>query len=127
RTRIDAGLDKTYPQLEALYKDIHQHPELGFQENRTAALLAARMRKLGFTVTDHVGKTGIVAIYKNGPGKTILIRTELMHCRWRKRPACPTPAVRNRRSTAGSPMWTTVVAMTSIWPGGSARPRRCWP
>jgi hippurate hydrolase len=77
RIRIDAGLDKNYPQLEALYKDIHQHPELGFQENRTAALLAARMRKLGFTVTDHVGKTGIVAIYKNGPGKTILIRTEL--------------------------------------------------
>jgi len=77
RARIDAGLDKDYPQLEALYKDIHQHPELGFQENRTAALLAARMRKLGFTVTEHVGKTGIVAIYKNGPGKTILVRTEL--------------------------------------------------
>lgn len=77
RARIDAGLEKNYPQLEALYKDIHEHPELGFQENRTAALLAAKMRKLGFTVTEHVGKTGIVAIYKNGEGKTMLIRTEL--------------------------------------------------
>ncbi|HWU78065.1 MAG TPA: amidohydrolase [Rhodanobacter sp.] len=77
RARIDANVDKNYPQLDALYKDIHAHPELGFQENRTAALLAAKMRKLGFTVTEHVGKTGIVAIYKNGPGKTMLIRTEL--------------------------------------------------
>ena len=77
RARIDAGFARNYPQLEALYKDIHEHPELGFQEHRTAALLAAKMRKLGFTVTEHVGKTGIVAIYKNGEGKTMLIRTEL--------------------------------------------------
>lgn len=77
RTRIDALLDKNYPALDALYKDIHQHPELAFQETRTAALLAQRMRKLGFTVTEHVGKTGIVAIYKNGDGPTVMVRTEL--------------------------------------------------
>jgi len=75
--RIDAELDKIYPGLEALYKDIHAHPELAFQEHRTAALLAARMRKLGFTVTEGVGKTGIVAVYKNGPGPVVLVRTEL--------------------------------------------------
>jgi hippurate hydrolase len=77
RARIDAGFDKNYPHLEALYQDIHAHPELGFQENRTAAILASEMRKLGFTVTEHVGKTGIVAIYRNGEGRTMLIRTEL--------------------------------------------------
>jgi len=75
--RIDALLDRDYPHLDALYKDIHRHPELAFQENRTAALLAAEMRKLGFTVTEHVGKTGIVAVYRNGPGPTVLVRTEL--------------------------------------------------
>jgi hippurate hydrolase len=74
---INAVLDQDYPQLDALYKDIHSHPEVGFQENRTAALLAADMRKLGLQVTEHIGKTGIVAIYKNGPGPTVLIRTEL--------------------------------------------------
>jgi hippurate hydrolase len=74
---INGVLDKDYPQLDTLYKDIHNHPEVAFQENRTAALLAADMRKLGFQVTEHVGKTGIVAIYRNGPGPTVLIRTEL--------------------------------------------------
>ncbi|AIT82288.1 amidohydrolase [Novosphingobium pentaromativorans] len=75
--RIDAVLDKNYPQLDALYKDIHAHPEVAFQETRTAALLAAKMRKLGFEVTEKVGGTGIVAIYRNGDGPTVLVRTEL--------------------------------------------------
>jgi hypothetical protein len=77
KARIDASLDKNYPELDALYKDLHSHPEVGFQEERTAALLAAKMRKLGFTVTEHVGKTGVVAIYKNGPGPVVMVRTEL--------------------------------------------------
>ena len=53
-------LDREYPHLDVLYRDIHSHPEVAFQENRTAALLAADMRKLGFQVTEQVGKTGIV-------------------------------------------------------------------
>ena len=77
RQRIDSVLDKDYPHLEDIYKDLHSHPEVAMQENRTATLLAAEMRKLGFTVTEHVGKTGIVAIYRNGPGPTVLVRTEL--------------------------------------------------
>jgi amidohydrolase len=77
KAQIDAGLDKTYGHLDALYKDIHEHPELGFQEVQTAAKLAKEMRALGFEVTEHVGKTGIVAIYKNGPGPTVMVRTEL--------------------------------------------------
>lgn len=77
KTRIDRILDRNYAQLDALYRDLHQHPELGFHEVRTAAILAKEMRKLGFTVTEHVGKTGVVAIYKNGAGPTVLVRTEL--------------------------------------------------
>ena len=77
KARIDTALDKNYPQLDTLYKDIHQHPEIAFQEVRTAALLAKEMRKLGFEVTEKVGKTGIVAIYRNGAGPTVLVRTEL--------------------------------------------------
>ena len=45
------------PQLMTLYRDIHAHPELSMQEVRTPALLAPQMRKLGFDVTEHVGKT----------------------------------------------------------------------
>jgi amidohydrolase len=77
KAEIDAGLDKAYPHLDALYKDIHAHPELGFQEVETAAKLAKEMRALGFEVTEHVGKAGIVAIFKNGPGPTVMVRTEL--------------------------------------------------
>ena len=75
--RIDASLAQSYPQLDALYKDIHSHPELGFQEQATAAKLAAQLRALGFEVTEGIGKTGVVAIYRNGPGRTVLVRTEL--------------------------------------------------
>jgi hippurate hydrolase len=65
------------PQLLALYRDVHAHPELSMQEVRTPALLAPEMRKLGFDVTEHVGKTGIVAVMKNGPGPVLLIRADM--------------------------------------------------
>jgi hippurate hydrolase len=74
---IKADLDKNYGHLDAVYKDIHAHPELALQETRTAALLAKEMRALGFEVTEHVGKTGIVAILRNGPGPLVMVRTEL--------------------------------------------------
>src|SRR4051794_33636162 len=74
---IDASLEGDYPKLDALYKDIHAHPELAFEEVKTAARLAAEMRALGFEVTEKVGKTGLVAIYNNGDGPTIMVRTEL--------------------------------------------------
>ena len=74
---LEAEVAADYPHLLALYKDIHAHPELGFQETHTAAKLAGEMRALGLTVTEGVGKTGLVAIYRNGAGPTIMIRTEL--------------------------------------------------
>eukprot|EP01035_Chromulina_nebulosa_P010062 gene10062-13552_t len=75
KATIEAGLDRGYGRLDALYKDIHQNPELGFQETATAAKLAKAMRALGFEVTEGVGKTGIVAIYRNGKGPTVRTST----------------------------------------------------
>ncbi|MDE1150248.1 MAG: amidohydrolase [Azospirillaceae bacterium] len=72
-----AYLNQAYPSLEALFRDIHSHPELGFHETRTAALLAKELRAAGFQVTEKVGGTGIVGVYRNGPGPTVLVRTEL--------------------------------------------------
>jgi hippurate hydrolase len=77
KAQIDGVLATTYPHLEALYKDIHSHPELAFHETRTAARLAQEMRDLGFTVTEQVGGTGLVAVYRNGFGPVVLVRTEL--------------------------------------------------
>jgi len=73
-TALVAGF---YPQLDADYKDLHAHPELGFQETRTAAKLAQEMREIGFQVTEKIGRTGVVAILRNGSGPTVLVRTEL--------------------------------------------------
>lgn len=75
--RLTALLDKNYPALEALYKDLHQHPELGMQEVRTAGILAQHLRKAGFTVTEKVGGTGVVGVLKNGEGPTILVRADM--------------------------------------------------
>src|SRR3984957_11038814 len=77
KASIETSVEADYPKLEALYKDIHAHPEIAFQEVKTASRLAAEMRSLGFDVTEQVGKTGLVAIYKNGDGPTIMVRNEL--------------------------------------------------
>ncbi|HUP67046.1 MAG TPA: amidohydrolase [Sphingomicrobium sp.] len=65
------------PQLMTLYRDLHANPELSMHEVRTPAKLAPEMRKLGFEVTEHVGKTGLVAVMKNGPGPVLLIRADM--------------------------------------------------
>ena len=65
------------PQLMTLYRDLHANPELSMQEVRSPAKLAAEMRKLGFTVTEKVGKTGVVSVLKNGPGPVLLIRADM--------------------------------------------------
>jgi hippurate hydrolase len=63
--------------LDALYMDLHAHPELAFQEQRTSKLLANRVAALGFEVTRQVGRTGFVALLRNGPGPVVMMRTEL--------------------------------------------------
>jgi len=70
-------LQAVYPDAHAFYLDLHQHPELSGHETETATKLAARLRSLGYEVTEHVGRTGIVALLKNGTGPTIMLRTEL--------------------------------------------------
>jgi amidohydrolase len=70
-------LETAYPDAHALYLDLHENPELSSHETQTAAKLAARWRTAGYDVTEHVGGTGVVALLKNGPGPTIMLRTEL--------------------------------------------------
>ena len=77
-------VEQELPSLLAVYKDLHAHPELSRHEERTSAFLAAQLREAGYTVSDHIGKYpdgtaafGIAAILKNGPGPTVLVRTEM--------------------------------------------------
>jgi amidohydrolase len=65
------------PSLMAIYRDFHANPELSMQETRSAAKLAAEAKKLGFEVTTGVGKTGVVAVMRNGPGPVLLLRADM--------------------------------------------------
>src|ERR1017187_3650079 len=74
---ISQEVDAVYPAAHDLYIDLHQSPELSSHETQTASKLAARLRSLGYEVTEGVGGTGVVAILKNGAGPTVMLRTEL--------------------------------------------------
>jgi hippurate hydrolase len=76
-TASSKEVESVYPEAHALYLDLHKSPELSSHETQTAAKLAARLRALGYDVTEHVGGTGIVAVLKNGAGPTVMLRTEL--------------------------------------------------
>ena len=72
-----ATLPGLLPDLSALYEDLHAHPELSFQEVRTAGIVADRLEALGYEVTREVGGTGVVAVLDNGPGPTVLLRADI--------------------------------------------------
>jgi hippurate hydrolase len=72
-----SSLDGLLPDLEALYKDVHSHPELSMQETRTAAIAADRLRACGYEVTAGVGRTGVVAVLRNGDGPTVMLRADM--------------------------------------------------
>jgi len=65
------------PGLESVYKDIHSHPELSMQEQRTAGIAADRLRAAGYEVTTGVGKTGVVGLLRNGEGPEVMLRADM--------------------------------------------------
>ena len=81
---LAASAERQLPALTDVYKQLHRNPELSHHEEKTSAFLAGELRKLGYTVTEHVGKYpdssqafGIVGILENGAGPRLLLRTEL--------------------------------------------------
>ncbi|MFQ3559769.1 amidohydrolase [Streptomyces gramineus] len=74
---LPAGLTGKLPELRALYEDLHAHPELSFEEERTAALVAQRLRDQGWEVTERVGGTGVVGVLANGDGPVVLLRADM--------------------------------------------------
>lgn len=74
---VSKAIEIDMPSLMELYRDLHANPELSFQEFRTSAKLAAEAKRLGFTVTEKVGQTGVVAVLKNGPGPVVMLRADM--------------------------------------------------
>src|SRR6478609_1697025 len=63
--------------LEALYRDLHSHPELAFTEHRTAGIVADRLTELGLEVSTGIGVTGVAGVLRNGAGPTVLLRADM--------------------------------------------------
>ena len=74
---ILANLNSLLPELESVYKDLHSHPELSMQENRTARIAADRLRAADYEVATGVGKTGVVGLLRNGDGPIIMLRADM--------------------------------------------------
>ena len=128
-----AHADPLWPILEPLYQDLHAHPELSNQESATAAKLAARLKRLGFDVTTGVARTGVVAVLRNGPGKTVMLRTELDALPVEEKTGLPYAS----KATAKNPAGETVSVMhacghdvhMSAWVGAAmtlANDRKSW-
>jgi len=81
---LASSVNLQLPALTETYMHLHRSPELSRHEENTSAFLAAELRKLGYSVTEHIGKYedgepafGVVAILENGPGPRLLIRTDM--------------------------------------------------
>jgi amidohydrolase len=97
--QVLSGLDQTIPSLEDFYRDLHQHPELSDQEQRTAAKAAERLTASGYEVTAGVGGTGVVGVLRNGDGPTVMLRADM--------DALPV------KEATGLPYASTVIATTA--------------
>ncbi|WP_408608595.1 amidohydrolase [Caulobacter endophyticus] len=76
--KVEAAAKAAQPKVVAWRRDVHEHPELGNQEVRTAALVARELKALGLEVREGVGKTGVVGVLKGGkPGKVVALRADM--------------------------------------------------
>ncbi|KAB7647509.1 amidohydrolase [Polymorphobacter fuscus] len=75
--KASAAIDADSARLTAIFKDLHQHPEIAFTETRTAGIVARELKALGYAVTTGIGKTGVVGVLRNGPGPTLWFRADM--------------------------------------------------
>lgn len=75
--RISKSVDADTKHLTDVFKDLHQHPELGFMETRTAGIVAKELKSLGYEVKTGIGKTGVVGILRNGSGPVVMFRADM--------------------------------------------------
>ena len=101
-SKVNNAVDADTARLTAIFKDLHQHPEIGFTEKRTAAIVAKNLKALGFAVTEGVGQTGVVGVLKNGPGPTVWFRADMDSNSVREATGLPYAATAKQRLADGS-------------------------
>lgn len=100
--RVGTTVDADVPRLTAIFKDLHQHPEIAFTEVRTAGVAARELKALGFAVTEGIGKTGVLAVLKNGPGPTLWFRADMDSNSVREATGLPWAATERQRLADGT-------------------------
>lgn len=76
--RLSPGVAALADEVIATRRDFHAHPELGYQEHRTAGIVARRLRELGLEVRENVAETGVIGLLRGGrPGPTVLLRADM--------------------------------------------------
>ena len=102
--RVQAIIDEDSARVVEILKDIHSNPELGFMEERTAGIVATELRGLGFDVTTGIGKTGVLAVLRNGEGPTVVYRADMDANAVEEATGLPyASSVRVRREDGGRP------------------------
>lgn len=99
---ISEIIDDQYHLLVDLYKHFHENPELSLQEKNTSQKLAGELRQLGFAVTEEVGGYGIVAVYENGDGPVVLVRSDMDALPMREETGVPFASTTISKTTDGS-------------------------
>ena len=102
-----ADLRATSRWQERVYKQLHAHPELSFQETETAALAASKLREFGYEVLEGIGRTGVVGVLRNGAGPIVLARADMDAL----------PVKENTLFTALGELDTTFAAMSDLFLG----------
>ncbi|WP_306152080.1 amidohydrolase [Roseovarius sp. MMSF_3281] len=74
---IKSAVQSDAARLESIFKDLHQNPELGFMETRTAGIIAEELKALGFEVQTGIGGTGVVGVMENGEGPVLAYRADM--------------------------------------------------
>ncbi|MGL5007886.1 MAG: amidohydrolase [Plesiomonas sp.] len=100
--KVSSTVDADTPRLTGIFKDIHQHPEIAFTEQRTAAIVSKELKALGFDVTEGIGKTGVVGVLKNGSGPTVWYRADMDANAVREETGLPYAATQKQRLADGT-------------------------
>lgn len=90
--------------LEALYRDLHAHPELSFQEHRTAGIVAEQLSALGLEVHTGIGRTGVAGVLRNGDGPTVLLRADMDGLPVREETGLPWASTQTAPGDDGNPV-----------------------
>lgn len=99
--QVESTVDEDKDRLVDIFKSIHKDPELGFMEVKTAKIVADELKSLGFEVKTEIGKTGVVAILKNGDGPVVMYRADMDAIAAEEKTGLPYASTKKTKNSSG--------------------------